>query len=97
MSASFADITPRHMELLAAVLKNLKSTEVEWDTVAADAKYKTAKYARDEYRKASDKLKSGSGAPTKDKESSRDGATEAAATPVKKAATKKRKAGEYCR
>lgn len=32
------------MELLAAVVKNLKSTDVDWETVAADANYKTAKY-----------------------------------------------------
>lgn len=79
------------MELLAAVIKNLKSTEVDWETVATDANYKTAKYARDEYRKIRDKLQ-GSVAAAKDD----GGAKEASENGVgKKGGAKKRKAGEF--
>ncbi|PPJ50332.1 hypothetical protein CBER1_06461 [Cercospora berteroae] len=88
--SSFNDLGARHQQLIGAVIKNLEHPQVDWDQVAKDAEFSSAKYARDEYKKAREKL---GGTTKKGKGGSDDAAGGTPATkPKKTPASRKRKA-----
>ncbi|GIZ41468.1 hypothetical protein CKM354_000477100 [Cercospora kikuchii] len=88
----FNDLGARHQQLIGAVIKNLEHTQVDWEQVAKDAEFSSAKYARDEYKKAREKL---GGTTKKGKGGSDDAAGGTPATkPKKTPASRKRKAAD---
>ncbi|KAF2164869.1 hypothetical protein M409DRAFT_24774 [Zasmidium cellare ATCC 36951] len=75
------NVSARHQELIAGIIKNLGNAEINWEAVAKDANFSSAKYAKDEYRKVRKTLDSVDGS----------GATANGAAAKKKASPKKRK------
>lgn len=77
-----------------AVVKNLKATDVEWETVATDANFKTAKYARDEYNKILKRLQIAPPTSNDKDTAAEDGAPATTLPAANVLKTRKRKAGE---
>ncbi|KAK4494118.1 hypothetical protein PRZ48_014416 [Zasmidium cellare] len=58
-------LSARHQELIGGIMKNLGNAEIDWEAVAKDANFSSAKYAKDEYRKVRKTLDGVKGAKKK--------------------------------